>query len=124
MRKRPVLIVEDEPDIVDSLATIFSMEGFPVLCAKNGREALDIMLRAEAMPGMILLDLMMPVMDGHQFLRELQCHIEYKRFKDIPVVVLSATRNEVHGSIAGRIKKPPMIDELMLFAKKFATDHD
>jgi DNA-binding response OmpR family regulator len=74
MRKRPVLIVEDEPDIVDSLTTIFSMEGFPILTAKNGREALDVMLKSESAPGMILLDLMMPVMDGHQFLKELQCH--------------------------------------------------
>jgi len=82
-----VLIVEDDPDIRDSIATLLEDEGIAVATATNGAEAL-MLLRGDrlAPPSVILLDLMMPVMDGEQFRAE---QVRDDRIAQIPVVVLS-----------------------------------
>jgi CheY-like chemotaxis protein len=82
---RPVLVVDDEPDTRTMLATMLEFAGFAVATAANGREALDAERREE--PCVILLDLMMPVMDGEQFCR---LHRQDPQLRQIPVVVLSA----------------------------------
>src|SRR5579862_4602951 len=64
-----ILIVDDDPDIRDSLKEVLEDEGYEVNGVANGREALDY-LRKSPRPCVILLDLMMPVMDGWQFRRE------------------------------------------------------
>jgi hypothetical protein len=64
-----VLVVDDDPDILDALSEILEVEGYEVQRARNGREALE---RLEQMlPDVVLLDLMMPVMDGWEFARSL-----------------------------------------------------
>jgi CheY-like chemotaxis protein len=63
---RRILLVEDDPDIRISLQTILTEEGFDVVACNNGREALS-RLGSMAAPDLIILDLMMPVMDGWQF---------------------------------------------------------
>ncbi len=63
---RTLLVVEDDADIRDALDGLLSMEGFRVTGCSNGREALD-WLHASPKPDLILLDLMMPIMDGWQF---------------------------------------------------------
>ena len=64
-----ILVVDDDPDIRDSLREVLEDEGYGTSCVANGREALDF-LRSGKRPCVILLDLMMPVMDGWQFLEE------------------------------------------------------
>ena len=64
-----ILIVDDDPDIRDSLKEVLEDEGYEVNGVANGREALDY-LRKSPRPCVILLDLMMPVMDGWQFRKE------------------------------------------------------
>src|SRR5258708_28054746 len=83
---RTLLVVEDDADIREALDGLLSMEGFRVAGCGNGREALD-WLRASPKPDVILLDLMMPVMDGWQF-RVVQKHDP--ALATIPVVALSA----------------------------------
>ena len=80
-----VLIVEDSPDTTELLASALVENGLTVRTAANGREGLDRL--AEAVPSAIILDLMMPVMDGFAFLEQLKGHPDWER---IPVVVLSA----------------------------------
>ncbi len=63
-----VLIVEDERDLLDSLQEFFEDEGFSVQTAANGAEALSL-LGAEELPAVVLLDPMMPVLDGSEALR-------------------------------------------------------
>jgi CheY-like chemotaxis protein len=63
---RTLLLVEDDADIREALSGLLAMEGFLVIGLPNGREALD-WLRKSPRPELILLDLMMPVMDGWQF---------------------------------------------------------
>ena len=84
-----ILIVEDEFLIRDGLTEFLEEEGYRVVGAANGQEALT-MLRKGLVPDLILLDLMMPVMSGMQFLDEQQAD---SRLASIPVVLLSADRN-------------------------------
>lgn len=114
-----VLIVEDEPDIRESLAELLSDEGYEVCTAANGHEALDLLRRNDVRPGLILLDLMMPVMSGAKFL-ECLC-AEATHLTQIPVVVLTAAKNvDVRGlPTAGRIHKPIDIDELFACVRKY-----
>jgi len=82
-----VLLVEDDAAIASSLAEALEEEGVKVATAANGREALQ-MLRGGLRPSAIVLDLMMPVMDGWDF-RDAQ--LRDPALKDIPVVVVTAT---------------------------------
>src|SRR5579864_3307066 len=96
-----ILVVEDDLDIREGIQEILEDEGYEVFTAGNGQEALDL-LRTIPTPGLILLDLMMPVMDGHQFLELFR---EQAAYALVPVVVVSAGIT-VEPRIAGFIKKP------------------
>jgi CheY-like chemotaxis protein len=82
----PVLVVDDDRDIRDSIREILIDEGYAVACAADGQEALDYLER-HAKVGVILLDLMMPGMDGFQFREEQAAD---PRLARIPVVLMSA----------------------------------
>jgi CheY-like chemotaxis protein len=86
-RRTSVLLVEDDAAIAGSLAEALEEEGLHVATAANGREALQI-LRNGLRPSAIVLDLMMPVMDGWDFRGE---QLRDPALKDIPVVVITAT---------------------------------
>jgi CheY-like chemotaxis protein len=81
-----VLIVEDDEATREAFALILSAEGYRVQTAVNGQHALE-QLRSGERPGLILLDLMMPVMDGFQLREKLR---QDDRLCDIPVIVCSA----------------------------------
>jgi CheY-like chemotaxis protein len=82
-----VLIVEDDPVIRELMRRMLEDEGWSVTEAANGRQALDCV--AAARPELILLDLMMPEMDGFQFVSELRSNTRVDR-RDIPIVVVTA----------------------------------
>jgi CheY-like chemotaxis protein len=90
-----VLIVEDDSEIRELVAEMLADCGYPVLTASNGQEALE-RLKACARPCIILLDLMMPVMDGWQLRAELLADPE---LADVPVVVVSGAA-DIHRSSA------------------------
>jgi CheY-like chemotaxis protein len=81
-----VLIVDDDPDLLEVTSFVLEGEGFSVETAKDGEEALQ-RLRVGKLPAVVLLDLMMPVMNGYQFLEEVA---KVPSLKEIPVVVLTA----------------------------------
>jgi two-component system chemotaxis response regulator CheY len=106
-----VLIVEDDEDLREMMAQILSLAGFNAATATNGREALEYLRRGEA-PQLILLDLMMPVMDGWEFQRE---HRRDPNLADVPVVVLSAV-DETRAAEAAThefMKKPLDFERLL-----------
>ena len=109
-----VLVVEDDVDIRQALMEILEEHGFAALGARDGAEALDLLSRAAELPCLILLDLMMPVMDGASF-REAQR--EDPRLASIPVVVLSAYRDvDRHAApldAVSVLRKPPSVRELV-----------
>ena len=85
MHLPPVLIVEDDPDSRNMLAALLGLHGYRTVTAANGLEALEMARRER--PAVILLDLMMPVMDGQTFRRE---QLGDATLAAIPIVVLSA----------------------------------
>jgi two-component system alkaline phosphatase synthesis response regulator PhoP len=86
--KKTILIVDDEKDIVDLLSYSLTKEGFSVITAHNGRDALD---RAKQKPDLIILDVMMPEMNGLQVIQELR---KGKNTASIPVILLTAKGSE------------------------------
>jgi CheY-like chemotaxis protein len=106
-----VLVVEDNDDVRDMMAVTLQLEGHQVITAANGREALES-LRRGASPCVILLDLMMPVMNGWEFGAALDADPE---LRDLPVVVISAAGREVLESAhaAAYLPKPIDIDALL-----------
>jgi len=83
-----VLIIEDEKDLSEALAETLSANGFLVAQAANGQIGLDTAIAFK--PAVILLDLMMPVMDGKNMLQQLRLLPE---FKNLPVIVLTNAGN-------------------------------
>jgi two-component system, OmpR family, response regulator CpxR len=84
--QRLVLVVDDEMNLLEVTSFVLESEGFVVETARNGREAIE-RLRAGPPPGLVLLDLMMPVMNGWEFLEEIA---KVPSFRIIPVIVLTA----------------------------------
>jgi diguanylate cyclase (GGDEF)-like protein len=80
-----ILVVDDNPDIIDALKRLFLFYEFDVISAENGKEALD--LAKSEQPDIILLDALMPVMDGFEACKQLKKH---RLTKSIPVVFLTA----------------------------------
>jgi CheY-like chemotaxis protein len=107
-----VLIVDDDADIREALLDVLSDHGYPASAVANGREALDY-LRAGKRPCLILLDLMMPIMNGTQFRAE---QLQDPQIKDVPVLVISAG-NEVEQRVKALgtdcMRKPVDLEKLL-----------
>ena len=120
MSERPiVLVVDDETDLRTTICEILQDEGWDVIGAADGAEALT-WLRAGFRPRLILLDLVMPVMDGWRF-RENQA--ADPRLADIPVILLSS---EYHArrepiDVAMLLRKPVALDELTATVERFCA---
>ena len=86
-----ILIVDDDPDILDALTMILEAKGYQVVTAREGAEGLAN-LKAEE-PDLLILDLLMPKMDGIAVCKELQ-DPRWSKFKDIPILILTSVREE------------------------------
>jgi len=86
-----ILVVDDDPDILDALTMILESQGHQVTTAKNGIEALDS-LKAE-MPNLMILDLLMPKMDGFAVCKELQ-DARWSKYRSMPILILTSVREE------------------------------
>jgi DNA-binding response OmpR family regulator len=107
-----ILVIEDDTEIRESLCDVLESEGYRVVDARHGREGLD-RLAVLPEPCLILLDLMMPVMSGREFLQHLRKDREHS---GVPVVVLSAWPGEasvVRDLSQGFLPKPLSIQVLL-----------
>jgi two-component system chemotaxis response regulator CheY len=86
----PILVVDDDDDIREALSDVLCFEGFAVEVSRNGLEAIELLRTPSPLPSLILLDLMMPVLDGRAFL---WLKARDATLKNIPVVVLTAGGN-------------------------------
>jgi CheY-like chemotaxis protein len=91
---KTVLLVDDEHAIIDALSGILEDEGYRVVTAANGREALARLEAHLPPPDVALVDVMMPVMDGRELLQRMQADA---RWKHIPVVMMSAVPRSILG---------------------------
>lgn len=86
-----ILVIDDDPDILDALNMILDSQGYRVATARNGIEGLAN-LKAEK-PDMVILDLMMPKMDGFAVYRQLQ-EPEWSEYKNTPIMILTSVRED------------------------------
>jgi DNA-binding response OmpR family regulator len=93
---RAVLVVDDDEDINDVVSLALADQGLEVQSARNGREAFDLLKLGSFQPGLILLDLMMPEMNGTEFLSLLRAE---SRFDAVRVIVMSA-----HAAVSAQIE--------------------
>jgi CheY-like chemotaxis protein len=110
---RIIFVVDDDPGIRESLADVLEDEGYTVVTAVDGREALAKLRGQGPVPCVILLDLMMPVMNGAQFYAEQQ---RDPALASIPVVVISADDNirQKAAALGGQyISKPVQIEQVL-----------
>lgn len=87
-----ILVVDDDPDIRDVLEALLEGEGFEVLMANDGEQALEAIKKEN--PDLMILDLLMPVMDGFAVCKQLQ-DPRWSKWKDMPVLILTSVREEV-----------------------------
>ncbi len=110
---RPILVVEDDADIRDAFIEVLSARGFEACGAGDGRAALERLRDGSPLPALILLDLLMPVMDGHEFRRE---QLADPRLATIPTIIVSANAElaELATALgAPWLRKPVGIRELL-----------
>lgn len=112
-----LLVVEDDENIRDAMRLFLEVEGYHVFTAADGSQALELLAREPA-PRLILLDLMMPVMDGYEFLRARKAA---PALAAIPVVVVSAFSGDLPGmDVKGFVGKPIDFEQLRVFLDRYA----
>ena len=119
-----ILIVEDEPDIRDTLSYNFEKEGFEVLSSPNGKSALKLLESNE--PNIVILDLMLPDMSGLDICRQIK---NDKKLSDTSIIMLTAKSEEVDRIVGFElgaddyVTKPFSIRELILRVKVLIKKH-
>jgi len=117
---KKIMVVDDELDILSTVGQILELNGYDVIKATDGMDCLDKLTQSLTSPDLILLDIMMPVMDGYELCRLLKQH---EKFHHIPVIFVTARRrelDEVVGLELGAddyITKPFDVDVLLAHIK-------
>jgi CheY-like chemotaxis protein len=115
-----VLVVEDNEAARQGLAAVLRKEGYDVVLLTNGKQALDY-LRCGGRPDLILLDMLLPVLDGWKVLDELE---QWSKPVNAPIVVMTGTiltaEWAAQRGCAGFLRKPIEVDRLTEVVKRFA----
>lgn len=119
-----VLYVEDDEDLCDVVSETLEDAGYAVSIAANGAIAMTALQAASDLPCLILLDLMMPVMDGEHFLQEMR---RDPRLSAVPVVLLTAdghaTTKAVTLGVHGGLGKPVELNDLLSTVSTYCEHH-
>jgi CheY-like chemotaxis protein len=117
---KKILVVEDDISIRELLVELLESEGYAVTSAFNGVEGLRV-LEAQAKPDLILIDLMMPVMDGYKFRQE---QLKHAVWATIPTIVMSAESNAKEKmkdfNITAFLSKPVELDTILQTIARFS----
>jgi len=111
--RRSVLLVEDDSGIAEGIRDLLEMEGYEVVWSQDGAEGLDVLRRLDPLPMLILLDLMMPRVDGYEFRDRQRADA---RLAAVPVLVLTADPtppDRLAQLNAAILRKPFGVDELL-----------
>jgi CheY-like chemotaxis protein len=119
-----LLVVDDDANIARALSNLLEDEGYRVVAAENGRRGLEL-VEAGLRPNAIILDLMMPVMDGWDFRAE---QLKYPEIRETPVIVLTATgfsRRTIREQFGGveYLPKPLPTDDLLDTLRRVCAPH-
>jgi two-component system, chemotaxis family, chemotaxis protein CheY len=108
--RKTVLLAEDDPEIRDLLEDILEEQGYDVIPARTGTQALSFLhANAETPPEFVLLDLMMPIVTGWQVLQEMR---NDPRLAQVPVIILSGAAQDKPQGANAFLRKPFSIDQL------------
>jgi CheY-like chemotaxis protein len=110
VRRGPVLVVEDDDDIRESVCMLLEDEGFATVSASHGKAALELLRVLDPLPKLILLDLMMPVMNGWEFYELVR---RDQALALIPTIVMSAQDMDASLGSVIRLQKPLRLDQLL-----------
>lgn len=116
---KKILIIEDDKDILETLQELLESQGYLIALAENGLDALKVLRDSLQLPDLILLDYMMPEMDGASFRVE---QIKDRRISEIPVLLMTADAHPdlKRAQIGARdfVKKPLDIDKFLASVEK------
>jgi CheY-like chemotaxis protein len=122
----PVLVVDDDEAIRDTLAEVLADEGYRVLRAENGLKALEIMRSADPPPCVVVLDLMMPVMNGLEVLEKVR---DEPALADSAIIVITAFTERGTGEVQRlapqvreRMQKPLKLGRLLALVEEFCHE--
>lgn len=116
--KRQVLIVDDEFGLAEVMSDLLTERGFHVLIAMNGKIAWDLM--EQSAPQLILLDMMMPVMDGPTLLQRMRKDPRYAALPVIMMTSLPTTRFEyLNGLYQAAVRKPFSPEQLFALVERY-----
>ncbi len=114
----PILVVEDDHDTRVSLRMLFEEEGYTVLTATDGQSALELLRTTQPKPAIILLDLMLPVMNGWSFAEKVKARPDLNA---IPIVIMSAFQDPPPPSgVVGFCRKPLDLTSLLKLVERYA----
>lgn len=117
-----VLLVDDDRDIRDTIEQILEEDGYSVKTAVDGEDALQRLRNDGQLPRLILLDLVMPVMDGREFLAHFA---QQRQWQEVPVVIISSGRDAQREATAlgaaGYLAKPIELDQLLASVRRWVT---
>lgn len=115
---KSIMVIEDDEDIRNVIVDVLADDGYETHSAENGKEALELLHRMPK-PCLVFLDLMMPIMNGREFLDEV---MKDSYLAPVPVVVVSAIADkaDVSGAV-GFLKKPIDLDMILGVAKRYCT---
>ena len=106
-----ILLVDDDPDVRESLSLALEMHGYLIVPAENGQEALDKLKHTERLPLVVVLDLAMPILDGRGFLQQ---RAQDRVLTNIPVIIVSGSRpDETLSEVEAFLPKPVEITRLL-----------
>ena len=115
-----VLVVDDDPSILDTVTSILTSEGFQVMAAGGGEEALALLHSWH--PTLVLLDMRMPIMDGWAVARAMQ-----DAGSKVPIIVMTAAESAKRWAdeigAAGHLAKPFTLDELLECVEQHSAPH-
>jgi CheY-like chemotaxis protein len=119
--RKIVMIVEEHPPTREALSSLLDSEGYRVLKAGNGLEALDLIDAGAELPCVVLLDLVMPFMDGPEFLK---ARSQDRTLRRIPVVVLSADVRDGQAmeGVNACLRKPASPDILLSLLSRLCCE--
>lgn len=119
--KKLILVVEDDQYIGEAMQELLDIENYESHLSVNGREAIEYLHSTERLPDLILLDLMMPVMDGMAF-RDAQ--LKDSRISKIPTIIMSAdghiSERQEKAHTLSYVKKPINVDELISKVREYS----
>jgi two-component system sensor histidine kinase/response regulator len=111
MAQKTVLLVEDDPDIRDIVQDVLEADGYDVIPASHGRQALEFLndVRGTTLPALVILDLKMPLVSGRSVLEVMR---NDRALSSVPVVVMSAVSQEKPIGASAFLRKPFSLDSL------------